>query len=120
MPRSLGSATSIGNESGDFPQTPIKTSERVNCEIGGRPGALADAAHGDAGRQFVNFGFWVLDAQRSRPRFRKKTELVVAGPVAGSKLAKANERGIDSISEEDWLSERDAAGKPVPVFFIPL
>ena len=33
------------------------------------------------------------------------------------KLVKANERGIDST---DWLSEWDAAGKPVLVFFIPL
>jgi DNA ligase (NAD+) len=33
----------------------------------------------------------------------KKTDLVVAGPNAGSKLAKAAEFGIETIDEDEWL-----------------
>ena len=33
----------------------------------------------------------------------KNTDLVVAGPGAGSKLAKAKEFGVETIDEDAWL-----------------
>jgi DNA ligase (NAD+) len=34
----------------------------------------------------------------------KKTDLVVAGPGAGSKLAAARDLGIQTLDEDGWLS----------------
>nr|MCU0820761.1 NAD-dependent DNA ligase LigA [Beijerinckiaceae bacterium] len=34
----------------------------------------------------------------------KKTDLVIAGPGAGSKLEKATELGVKVITEDEWLA----------------
>ena len=39
-----------------------------------------------------------------------KTNLVVAGPGAGSKLAKARELGVETVDEDEWIRRRVGVG----------
>ncbi len=40
-----------------------------------------------------------------------KTNLVVAGPGAGSKLAKAQELGVETVDEDEWIRRAGARGR---------
>ncbi len=40
----------------------------------------------------------------------KKTDYLVAGPGAGSKLAKAREAGVNVLTEDEWFALVGAGG----------
>jgi DNA ligase (NAD+) len=60
-------------------------------------GALERLTRDEAKAQAERFGAHVAGS------VSKKTDLVVAGPGAGSKLAKARELGVEVISEDEWF-----------------
>jgi len=66
-------------------------------------GALERLTRDEAKAQAERFGAHVAGS------VSKKTDLVVAGPGAGSKLAKAHELGKEVISEDEWF-ERTGQG----------
>jgi len=60
-------------------------------------GALERLTRDEAKAQAERFGAHVAGS------VSKKTDLVVAGPGAGSKLAKAREFGVEVITEDEWF-----------------
>ena len=61
-------------------------------------GALERLTRDEAKAQAERFGAHVAAS------VSKKTDLVVAGPGAGSKLKKAAELGVEVISEDEWFT----------------
>ncbi len=89
---------SLLNEVSPEPMEAVQTSSPVAGKTIVFTGALERMTREEAKAQAERLGAKVSGS------VSKKTDLVVAGPGAGSKLAKAEEFGIEVISEDEWLT----------------
>ena len=60
-------------------------------------GGLANRSREDAGKLVIEHGGKVSGS------VNQKTDYVVAGPGAGSKLAEAKKHGVTVLTEDEWL-----------------
>jgi DNA ligase (NAD+) len=80
------------------PMPEIESSSPVAGKTVVFTGALERLTRDEAKAQAERFGAKIAGS------VSKKTDLVVAGPGAGSKLTKARELGIEVISEDEWFA----------------
>ena len=80
------------------PMPAIETSSPVAGKSVVFTGSLERLTRDEAKAQAERFGAKISGS------VSKKTDLVVAGPGAGSKLTKARELGVEVISEDEWFA----------------
>ena len=85
------------------PMPEIESSSPVAGKTVVFTGALERLTRDEAKAQAERFGAKIAGS------VSKKTDLVVAGPGAGSKLTKARELGIEVISEDEWFARTGQA-----------
>lgn len=82
--------------------TPYKVADTSGSPVAGKTvvftGTLEKMTRDEAKQQAISLGAKVSGSVSA------KTDLVVAGPGAGSKLADAQKHGVKVLSEDEWLS----------------
>ena len=80
---------------------PYKHADTSNSEVAGKTvvftGSLEKMTRDEAKEQAIGLGAKVSGS------VSKKTDLVIAGPGAGSKLADAEKHGVKVLTEDEWL-----------------